>query len=110
MVWLSWQSVVMISIGANLLWAFFVRYRFVSVRAAYIGVVLVLLKWVSWPLATAYLFYQGRKPECWIALAWPAIIFIIGAIPTTQIGRIQVLFMRALGYEPSQLNPLSQHA
>jgi hypothetical protein len=96
LIWFPWQAVVVGVIIANLLWAFFIRYRFVSAGAADAGVLFVLLKWLSWPVATFYLFHVGRKPECWVALAWPVLIFVIGAFPTTQVGRIQVWFMQAL--------------
>ena len=69
LIWLSWYVVVLTVIIANLLWSLFVRYRVLNVRAGYIGVIIVRLKWISWPVATIYLFHKGRTPESWIALA-----------------------------------------
>jgi len=42
------------------------------------------------------------------SLFWPVLIFIIGAIPTTQVGRIQSMFMAKLGYEhvPAELRAM----
>jgi hypothetical protein len=107
LLWLPWTIVVAGTVVLNILWATFIRYRFVSARAAFVGAVLVLLKWVTWPGATAYLFVQGRRPECWFAASWPLLIFVLGAFPSTAIGRIQVSFMRALGYEPAEIARLS---
>ena len=109
LIWFSWREVILAVFAANLLWAMFIRYRFVSVGAADAATFVVLLKWLLWPTATAYLFDTGRKPECWVALAWPVLIFVIGAFPSTRIGRIQTKFMFALGYEPTEVNPLSEH-
>ena len=39
-----------------------------------------------------------------IALLWPLSIFIIGAIPTTQVGVIQNMFMNKLGYSKNILS------
>ena len=81
LIWLPWQQVALLVIGANLLWATFIRYRFVSTQLAFIGVTFVLLRWLFWPGATIYLFYVARDPERWVALAWPVVIFIIGSVP-----------------------------
>lgn len=107
LIWLSWQYVVGIFFLANILWALFIRYNFVSIPLASFGVILVLAKWVVWLIATVILFIQHTSPECWVSLAWPVLIFPLGMFTPTEIGRIQVQFMRALGYEPTQENPLS---
>jgi hypothetical protein len=108
LIWLPWEAVVVGTVIVNVLWAAFARYHFVSIRAASLGVNFVLLKWVTWPAATISLFVLERRPECWIAAFWPVLIFILGALPSTAIGRIQVSFMRALGYEPTESNPLAK--
>jgi hypothetical protein len=108
LLWLPWTAVVAGTVILNILWAIFVRYQLVNVRAAFLGAAIVPLKWLAWPAATVYLFVQGRRPECWVAAFWPLLIFVLGALPTTAIGRIQVSFMRALGYEPTDINPLSR--
>lgn len=88
LLWLPWTAVVAGTVIFNILWAIFVRYQLVNVRAAFLGAAIVSLKWLAWPAATVYLFVQGRRP----------------------VGRIQVSFMRALDYEPTDINPLSQRA
>jgi hypothetical protein len=100
---LRWEVVVAATVVLNVLWAAFIRYRFVSVGAAYLGALFVLARWLTWPAATAYLFVQDRDPERWIGAFWPLLIFLLGAFPSTATGRIQVMFMRALGYEPNEL-------
>ncbi len=96
---LDWKVVVVGVIVTNLLWAIFIRYRWVSVAAACWGAVVVKVKWVVCPAAAAYLFTRGDKIGAAISLLWPLLIFIVGAVPTTQVGRIQNLFMARLGYE-----------
>ena len=95
----DWKAVVVGIIITNLLWASFVRYRFVSVAGAYWGATLVRLKWLMCPMAAVYLFMRGELGLAALSLFWPALIFVIGALPTTQVGRIQNMFMARLGYE-----------
>lgn len=103
---ISWPVVIASAVMANLLWAL-IRYRFVDVTAASVGALLVMLRWVTWPGVTIYLFLS-HSPNRWISLLWPVLIYPIGLLPTTRVGRIQVQFMRALGYEPTPENPLAE--
>jgi hypothetical protein len=96
---LSWKAVVLGTIVINLLWASFVRYRFVSVAGAYWGAILVRFKWLTCPAAAVYLFTRGEPGLAALSLLWPVLIFVMGAIPTTEVGRIQNMFMARLGYE-----------
>jgi hypothetical protein len=107
LIWIAWYAVVIGLIAINILWAIFIKYRFVSVDIAFIGKIFVAFKWIIWPVSTIYLFITGRTPECWIAAFWPLLIVIIGAIPTTKVGVIQGHLMKELGYEPTDINPLS---
>jgi len=95
----SWPAVVIGTILLNLLWAGFVRYRVVNVKAAYYGVIMVRLKWLICPIVAIYLYSGGQLVGAALALLWPLLIFVIGAVPTTQIGKIQNMFMSQLGYE-----------
>jgi hypothetical protein len=94
-----WPAVVVGTILLNLMWAGFVRYRFVNIKAAYYGAIVVRLKWVTCPAVAIYLFSAGELVGAVLALLWPLLIFVIGALPSTQIGRIQNMFMSQLGYE-----------
>lgn len=94
-----WPAVVVGSILLNLLWAGFVRYRFVNIKAAYYGTIVVRLKWVTCPAVAIYLYSAGELVGAVLALLWPLLIFVIGALPSTEIGRIQNMFMSELGYE-----------
>jgi hypothetical protein len=107
LIWFPWTAVVSAAFLMNVLWALVARYRFVSVPAADFGALFVLAKWLTWPAATAYMFFVGRRPECWVALAWPVLILALGIFTPTRVGRIQTKFMRELGYEPSDINQLS---
>ena len=92
----DWKAVILGVVVANLLWAILVRYQFVSVPLAYLGALLVRLKWLTCPSAAIYLFLRKEPIPALVALFWPLLIFIIGVVPTTQIGRIQKMFMAKL--------------
>jgi hypothetical protein len=91
--------------AVNLLWAV-VRYRYVSAPLASVGAVLALARWLTGPIAAVLLFRSGTWVPALLALLWPAVVPILGAMTPAKIGRIQAEFMRQLGYEPSSVNPL----
>lgn len=95
----SWGSVVVGVILANIFWSFLVRYRFVNVSVVYWGVLFVRLKWLLCPGVAIYLFFNGRTIPAILSLSWPVLIFILGALPTTQTEIIQKMFMNKLGYK-----------
>jgi hypothetical protein len=100
LIFFSWKYVVLGVALLNLLWALFIRYRVVIVPLAYWGVAISLFRWITWPSATVWLFVSGRKPEAWVSLLWPVLIYPVGIFTPTQIGRIQKMFMGGLGLEP----------
>ena len=102
-----WQIIVVLVV-LDLLWLG-VRYRVVSVRLSSIGAVYSLLRWVTIPAAAIALAISGRWLTAVIAILWPSLIGVVGGITRPQIGRIQVVLMRQLGYEPTPENPLSEH-
>ncbi len=95
----SWPDIVIGTLLLNLLWAGFVRYRIVNVKAAYYGATIVRVKWLTCPIVAIYLYSGGELVGAALALLWPLLIFAIGVVPTTQIGKIQSMFMAQLGYE-----------
>ena len=99
LLFLGWKFVVVCVIATNLLWAGMVRYRFVSIAAAYWGAIAVKSKWLTCPATAVYLFASGQRVGATIAILWPLLIVVVGAIPTTQVGKIQNMFMAKLGYE-----------
>ena len=103
LLFLPWYAVVLSTIALNLLWAISIRYRFISLAAAYYGVLVAKLKWVTCPGVAAYLYINGDKLGAAFALFWPLVIFIIGASPATRTGKIQGMFMAKLGYEKTVL-------
>src|SRR4029077_14555138 len=107
-----WLAVVLAVIVSNILWAIFIRYRHVSVGAASTAAVLTRLKWVICPLAAIFLLVSGNIANALFALLWPLVIFVIGVVPTVQVGRIQKMFMAELGYEsrtpPPTADPSSE--
>ncbi len=105
LLFLDWKTAV---VTANVFWALFFRYQFVNVPLAYLGALFVKLKWLTILPIAVYLFAKGEMLAAMFSLFWPVLIFIIGAIPTTQVGRIQSMFMAKLGYEhvPAELRAM----
>lgn len=100
----DWLTVIIIFVVLNILWSLFVRYKFVSINLAFMGVLVTKLKWLICPLFGYYFFSRNNILLTAIALFWPLLIFIIGALPTTQIGVIQNMFMNKLGYTKNDLS------
>jgi hypothetical protein len=101
LIWLPIGTVVVGIVILNFLWAL-VRRRFVSVALADLGCLFVRLKWIFGPGSAAYLFMHGDRTKAVVALLWPAVTLLISVFPTGQVGNIQTMFMRQLGYEPRQ--------
>ena len=80
----------------NVLWAL-VRYRFVSPKFAYIGVLFTFPKILIWIGCAAFFFVHHDTSKALVSLFWLPIISIIGMIPTTQVGILQGRFMETLG-------------
>ena len=111
LLFLPWLAVVIAVVLSNIFWAIFVRYHHVSVGAASTGAVLTRLKWIICPITAICLLVLGNVANALVALLWPLVIFIIGIVPTVQVGRIQKMFMAQLGSElqtPPPATPSSQ--
>lgn len=106
LLFLNWKILIATVVIVNILWAVFIRYRHVDVGAASAGALLVRLKWMVCPGMGIYFYFKGQVANALIAVLWPLLIFIIGFIPTVQVGKIQKRFMAKLGYEYS--NPFDQ--
>jgi hypothetical protein len=104
---LDWKVVLGVVLLSNYLWVFFVRYRFVSVPAAYLGVLFIKLKWVACPGVAAYLWVVHDRFSALLALLWPVLLVIVPLVPLLgllimtpgKIGHVQTAFMRELGYK-----------
>jgi len=105
LVFLPWKHVVIGTVVTNILWAIFIRYTFVSVPAASFGVYLAKLKWITCPFCAVYLFATHETVAATLSLLWPLVIVPLGILPTTQIGRLQKMFMSRLGCEPRDPAP-----
>jgi hypothetical protein len=112
LLFLPWLAVVIAVVLSNILWAIFIRYHHVSVGAASTAAVLTRLKWVVCPIAAIFLLVSGNIANAFFALFWPLVIFIIGVVPTVQVGKIQKMFMAQLGYDlrtpPATAAPASE--
>lgn len=104
----DWKAVVVGIVVLNLLWAILVRYAFVSVRLAFLGALVVRLKWLTCPAVAIYLFLKGEALLASLSLFWPLLAIVVAMIVPTRIGRIQNMFMAKLGYEyiPAELRIL----
>lgn len=98
-----WWSVILAILALNLVWSLFVRYRIVIPSLAYWGVIFVKLKWISGPISAFFLWSNGLHGIALLSLFWPIVLFLVPHLPT-QIGIIQKMFMKCLGYDPSQEN------
>lgn len=101
-----WPLVAVTAIVINILWAIFIRYRFIVPVLAYWGALFVRLKWIACPLAAYLLYARGDKIGAAIALFWPLVVLFIGPLPPPMVGRLQKMFMQSLGYQPTEENPL----
>jgi hypothetical protein len=82
------------------------RYHWISAEWANIGALFATLRWVSGPGAAIWLLIRHQWFLAVLALFWPFFVPLLGAISRAQVGRIQLEFMRQLGYEPMSDNPL----
>ena len=92
-----WKIVSVVAI-LTILWAF-IRYKYVNVSWAIFGVYFVFLKWISCPLAAIYLSLKHNYVLAILSLIWPILTPLFSAfVGGTQIGVIQKMFMKKLGY------------
>ncbi len=99
LIFAPWYLVIMGIVLANYMWAT-VRCRFVSAHWAYNAALFVRLKWLACPLAAWMIFSKGHRVLAAVALLWPAVTLVLLLLgPTTQIGKIQNVFMNQLGYQ-----------
>ena len=95
----TWWKVICAIIILTILWAF-VRYRFVNLTLATLGVYFVFLKWITCPVVALLLVLKHEYVLAILALIWPLLAANIGIfVGGSQIGIIQKMFMAELGYE-----------
>lgn len=94
----EWWKIVIVVAILTIAWSF-IRYRYVNVTIASLGVYFVNLKWVTCPVAAIYLIVQHNYILAILAVVWPAITgffsLFVGGI---KIEVIQNKFMNKLGY------------
>jgi hypothetical protein len=101
LVYFPWKALVFSLVMINVVWGFTVRYRVISITIADFGSLFHLLKWIACPASAFYLYFSvGDSHKAVIALLWPLIIMpLMFLSPPVQIGRLQQMFMRQLGYK-----------
>ena len=58
---LPWYVVIVGFFVLDIFWALIFRYQFVSVNAAFLGSMFGLLRWITWPAVTIFLFLAGAN-------------------------------------------------
>jgi hypothetical protein len=95
----NWQVALVVTLFLNVTWAIFVRYNIVVVSLAYWGAVFVRLRWIACPLAAYLLYARGEKVGAAFAFFWPLVVMVVAAIPPSMVGKIERMFLHALGYQ-----------
>ncbi len=93
-----WWVVILATIGANALWALFVRYKVVDPALAFLGAIFVRLKWITCPVSAYVLWHRDMRAVATMALLWPLLVLVMPNW-SAQIGTIQKMFMGCLGYQ-----------
>jgi hypothetical protein len=99
----SWKVVLGTVVALNILWAFTVRYRFVSLHAAEVGVFVGYLSWLTCPIAAYFIWSNDSRGPALLALLWPLVAAVLAPIPPLQVGVVQKQFLAKLGYVPADV-------
>jgi hypothetical protein len=104
----SWVPVTVAVLVCNVFW-WPIKLRWINLKLAeLVGLLCRLLKWPISIACAAYLLLHAERGQAIVALLWPLVILVLkipvesvmamfGWLP--QVGRLQKLFMRRLGYE-----------
>jgi hypothetical protein len=104
----SWLPVTVAVLVCNVFW-WPIKHRWINLTLAeLVGLLCRLLKWPISIACAAYLLFHAERGQAIVALLWPLVI-LLAKIPVEsvmatfgwppQVGRLQKLFMRRLGYE-----------
>ena len=97
-----WWKVIIVVISLTIFWSF-IRYKYVNIKMAYYGVLLVQLKWIICPIVAIYLLTQSSSIAAVITLFWAFLAAYCGIfVGGTKIGFIQKMFMNKLGYSENK--------
>jgi hypothetical protein len=108
----SWLPVTVAVLVCNVLW-WPIKHRWINLTLAeLVGLFCRLLKWPISIACAAYLLFHAERGQAFVALLWPLVI-LLAKIPVEsvmaafgwppQVGRLQKLFMRRLGYEDTTM-------
>ena len=104
LLFMAWWKLVLLVGALTIVWAF-VRYRFVNLFGAWLGCLWRQLSFVAVPVAVWLLVLRRDYLLACLALGWPFCTALFGLIVGgTQVGRIQEMFMRKLGYSKSDFH------
>lgn len=99
LIFAPWEWVVGGFFLANLLWAS-IRYRFINVGMANAIADHMIIRWPVTIGCAIYLAWHQHYGLAALAFLWLFVAIVLGIVTPTQIGRIQKIMMRQLGYEP----------
>jgi hypothetical protein len=96
----EWWKII--GVVVILTWSF-MRYKYINVAMASLGVYFVFLRWIVCPLAAIYLVIQHNYILAILAIFWPMLAGFLGIfVGGTKIGTIQKMFMNKLGYSENK--------
>ena len=94
----EWWRIIVVVAVLTVLWSA-IRYKYINLSMAKFGVYFVFLKWIACPISAIYLIIHHNFILTILALFWPMLAAFLGIlVGGTQVGIIQKMFMRELGY------------
>jgi hypothetical protein len=98
-VFFEWWKIAIIITICNYLWSL-LRYKYVSVFLADLGSLFIHLKWPASISVAIYFIIQKNYHSAIFSGLWPIITLILLIFaPRTQIGKLQNIIMKKIGYE-----------
>lgn len=103
LIYFIWWKVFIAVAIFTVAWSF-IRYKYVNVGLASMGVHFVFLKWITTPLVLIYFIGQGNYILAIVSVLYTIFAAYFGVfVGGTKIGVIQKMFMNKLGYSENNL-------
>jgi hypothetical protein len=100
-----WWKVILFILIAGFFWALLIRDFLIVPMLAYVGSLIVYLKWLACPITAGILVFSGSPRIAVLALLWPLLAsvmpLVIFPFKPPRLGDIEMRFMQSLGYEPA---------
>ena len=99
-----WWKVIVFTLIIGILWTLLIRDLLIIPVLAYMGPVIVRLKWLVCPVTAGILAFKGSWGSAVFAFLWPLLVSVMPAVifpfNPPRLGDIELRFVRSLGYEP----------